>query len=67
MCGLVEVRARDRVKKKLPFCLSLCLVEVEESAAYIVVERQSEVRFVGAVSAEAKFSLLSLTLQGLMR
>lgn len=41
-------------------CLSAWFVEAEESAAHIVAERQSEVRFVGAVSAEAKFSCCSL-------
>lgn len=63
--GLVEVRASDRVsqKKTKPqkSCLSACLVEAEESAAHIVVERESQVRFVGAVSAEAKFSSCSLS------
>lgn len=60
MCGLVEVRASDRASQES--CLSLCLVEAEESAAYIVVERVSEVRFVGAVSAKAKFSSCTLSL-----
>lgn len=63
--GLVEVRASDRVSQKNPppqkSCLSACLVEAEESAAHIVVERESQVRFVGAVSAEAKFSSCSLS------
>lgn len=63
MCGLVEVRASNRVsqKKTQKRCLSACLVEAEESAAHIVVERESQVRFVGADSAEAKFSSCSLS------
>lgn len=42
-------------------CLSAWLVEAEVSAAHIVVERESRVWFVGAVSTEAKFSCCSLS------
>lgn len=57
--GRSESQRRSEPKKR---CLPACLVKAEESAAHIVVEREREVRFVGAVSAEAKFSSCSLSL-----
>ncbi len=42
--------------------LLLCLPCKGRGVCSIVVERESEVRFVGAVSAEAKFSSCSLSL-----
>lgn len=48
MCGLVEARARDRVSQKKK--KGACLIQAEKSAASIVVVREGEVQFVGAVS-----------------
>lgn len=49
MCGLVEARARDRVSQKKKK-KGACLIQAEKSAASIVVVREGEVQFVGAVS-----------------
>lgn len=56
--GRSESQRQSEPKKR---CLSACLVQAEESAAHIVVERESQVRFVGAVGAGAKFSSRSLS------